>query len=184
MNSVDNIKSVAQLIRFYKNKYQYGVLNRQTGQAYPDKDDQAWRNWRLNTPQQTLNSGTGNCYDTIQLSKKVLDNLKVPYSTYFEINKQRNGVQVPSHSFLVYKDKDKYKWLQGSWGPYKNNKYTSRDKQKLVRIIARLMSQTAKADQQIFQLKIYRMDLIYILTMKQTGVNLLCLYRNLKRKPL
>lgn len=152
MKATQDIDSVAKLLKIYKNT-KYGVLNRYTNTAYPDKNDQAWRNWRLNTPQQTLKYRVGNCYDTVELTKKVLNRLKIPHQAYFGINKYRQGVQVPSHSFVVYKDKDKWKWLQGSWGPYKNNTLQKTKKQKLVKAIAKLMANTAKADQQIFKLK-------------------------------
>ena len=83
--------------------------------------------YRLQSANDLLESHIGLCFDQVELERKLFSTMKVSFRTYFLLydDKKLNK----AHTFLVYKDKDKYYWFEHAWTLYKGvHAYSSKEK--------------------------------------------------------
>ena len=67
----------------------------------------------LQKPQDLMESNVGLCFDQVELERFYLSKYDINLRTYYLI--YQDGLLGPSHSFLIYKDNNKYYWLENSW---------------------------------------------------------------------
>ena len=65
--------------------------------------------------------------------------------------------EAPTHTFLIYQSKvdNKWRWLEGSWGPFKNNDWKSSSPSDLIKWIATAMANTENKDIIVHELNSY-----------------------------
>lgn len=85
-------------------------------------DPQKWDNefdkfYYLQTPEELLESKCGVCWDQVELERKLFQNRNIKFKTYFIYIVDND--MLPSHTFLTYKNDNKYYWFEHSWGLYK-----------------------------------------------------------------
>lgn len=79
----------------------------------------------LQTPDELLESRCGVCWDQVELERHLFEKKQINVKTYFICT--YDGDNLPSHTFLTYKEKDKYIWFEHSWGQYKGiHKYNTK----------------------------------------------------------
>jgi hypothetical protein len=145
--TISDIKSVKDLKGIYDYN-RYGVLDRTTKDKHRKGTYDDWvKDWRLNTPEETIEHGVGVCYDTAHATTEILHRLGIPVYQYYASAVKDEGRPVsddlwdPNHAYTIYKDGDKYKWLEASLGPRKKrNHYYSKDKNKLLRRISQWLA--------------------------------------------
>lgn len=139
---------------------QYGIIDRYNNIAIKDNENIDYsKDWKLNYPDQTLKYHIGICYDTVALTKYILDTYykNTQYKIYFSCsyrNFMDSNYNDSTHTFLIYKDEDNlWKWIEGSWQNYKNNNIFYANYSDLVNYIGIKLSNQSQLDQLIFQIK-------------------------------
>lgn len=130
-----------QLIKKLKQLYnqtQYGFLDRRTGKNFKQRSVQNWhKHYRLNSPQQTQKYKVGNCYDTTHNTIDKFIKARIKHRAYHTRTDDPND---PTHSFVLYEQQpQKWKWLQGSWGPYMNNDLKAKSSAQLLALVSAIL---------------------------------------------
>ena len=108
---------------------EYGFLD-EFGNNIINVDYDKWENefynfYYLLSPDELLEKKCGVCWDQVELERKLFNDNDIDVKTYF-IFSHISDENLPSHTFLVYKNKDFYYWFEHSWGIYKGiHKYDS-----------------------------------------------------------
>lgn len=115
MNVMDNIE--------------YGFLD-ECGNNIINVDYEKWDNefynfYYLLSPEELLQKKCGVCWDQVELERKLFNDNNIDVKSYF-IFSHISDENLPSHTFLVYKNDDFYCWFEHSWAIYKGiHKYSS-----------------------------------------------------------
>ena len=120
------ISSPEELKNFYST-LNYGVFDTETNSPYSDTNIEVLEKWHLLSPTQLVEYKTGICYDTSKMTDVVLTNLGIEHKNYFMHTNSASWKSDASHTFNLYKDENGgyWKWLEGSWGEFKNNNLES-----------------------------------------------------------
>ena len=82
--------------------------------------------YRLLNPDYLLNIKYGVCWDQVELERKLFDDNNIYNKSYFIYINDHDGL--PSHTFMVVQDNDKYIWFEHAWYDYKGiHEYNSLD---------------------------------------------------------
>lgn len=152
MDKLAAISSPQDLAAFYK-KLKYRVLNKDTNHPYFNTNFEAFDKWHLLSPEQIKKHKIGICYDTAAMTDKVLKDLGVEHSNYFAHSDNADGWENdPTHAFNVYKDENgDWRWLEGSWGDYKDNDWKEHRKKKLVKRIVKALADASGKKQKLHE---------------------------------
>lgn len=71
--------------------------------------------WHLSSVEQTLNKQIGICYDQVELERDWFTKHNYEFKTYFLIFSLPYQNDGPTHTFLIYKDKEKYYYFEHSF---------------------------------------------------------------------
>ena len=71
----------------------------------------------LQSPKQLAESKIGTCFEQVEYERDLISKMNVELRTYF-INYPCDNYDM-SHAFLIYKDNQKYYWLENAWVKYK-----------------------------------------------------------------
>lgn len=143
--SVKDINSIKALKDFYK-QCDYGLIDFEAdapwNETHKNTYFEDWENhWRLLSPDQLLKFRRGICYDTARMNDHILNKLGVDHVNLFAYTKRSGEGSYdddPTHTFTVYRDVDgRWRWLEGSWGPYKDNDWSENNADKLITRIGR-----------------------------------------------
>lgn len=160
------IKTPIEEIKKIFSKIRYGWRNPKTNKPFRTKEEFEGKQpddvWRLGTPEQTISAEVGNCYDTVAISREYLKKAKgIQFRTFWMTltNSKFTGetyTEAPTHTFLIYWDTDdQWKWLEGSWGPFKNNNWNSKNPKDLIKWIGTAMANMEKTDVTVYELNGY-----------------------------
>ena len=114
MNSqVKEIMQIMETISYgFKDSHGNNILD-----VDPEKWDQEFPEFYfLQTPEELLKSRCGVCWDQVELERKLFTDAKIKVNTYFIY--LVDGNDLPSHTFLTFKDNNKYYWFEHSWQKY------------------------------------------------------------------
>jgi hypothetical protein len=167
----DNLSHEKELpvdrIRKIFSQITYGLRDPKTNKPWRDTHknttfadyDEAWR---LGSPLDTITAKTGNCYDTVAISREILSAAGIRFRIFFMTTADSvfDGIhftEAPTHTFLIYQSKadNKWRWLEGSWGPFRNNTWKSSNPSDLINWIATAMANTEKKDIVVHELRSY-----------------------------
>lgn len=118
----DIIKTPYDLLRYMKNNISYGFVSK-CGKKYA-YDDKNWnKDWFTNcivqSGEDVLKTGYGTCWDQVELERKWFADNGYEFETifsWFEIDSPNN---YPTHTFLAFKDKDKWYWFENAFADYR-----------------------------------------------------------------
>ena len=110
VEEINPIKAKGQLgiWNYYKPKE---VLELMTEIEYYDVIN---KSYKLQSPKDILKSKKGICWDQVELERYYLKNNET-IKTYFIVNYDDD---MKTHTFLTYKENDKYYWLEHAWEKY------------------------------------------------------------------
>ena len=118
----ENIKSPQELLNLMS-KINYGYLGK-NGRIYHFDDEDfnsSWeKNYILESPEEILKTGFGNCWDQTELERCWFENKGYEYKTLYEMVKLDYDTPYPTHSFLIYKDEN------NNWNWFENSDYDNR----------------------------------------------------------
>jgi hypothetical protein len=72
----------------------------------------------IKSPEELLKTKSGICYDQVELERQYFSKLNYEFKTFFAYEKLPLDDN-RTHTFLIYKENNKYYWFEHSWGPYK-----------------------------------------------------------------
>ena len=94
---------------------QYGYIY--NGNDISDDQYKFGKYYRLQSPDELLKSGYGVCWDQVEYERYLFDKDNISYKSYFIYLNDHDGL--PSHTFMVITNNDKYYWFEHSWYDYK-----------------------------------------------------------------
>ena len=104
-------------MKFFENNIQYGFTYR--GKVYRDLEQDFQKNmdkfYKIRLGEDFINSGYGVCWDYCELERKFFTENNIKHKCYFiesYINRKEGG---PTHTFIIYKQNDKWYWFEYSW---------------------------------------------------------------------
>ncbi len=84
----------------------------------PKKYEDKFRDFYfLQTPEELMKSKCGVCFEQVELERKLFLENQITVQTFFICT--YDATNLPSHTFLVYQEREKYYWFEHSWGEYK-----------------------------------------------------------------
>lgn len=110
---IEEIDNIMNTISYgYKDSNGYNLIN----------DEDKWDNlfkttYKLLTPEEVLKLKCGTCFEQVELERKLFLDRDIEVSTYFICTHAIDAI--PSHTFLVYKNNNKYYWYEHAWDMYK-----------------------------------------------------------------
>lgn len=94
------------------NNIEYGYLD-VNNQKHLEFDESFANLYKLQSPEETLRNKVGICWDQVELERYLLEKENVEFKTYFIVH--YDNMTCPTHTFLIYKQEDKYYWFEHSW---------------------------------------------------------------------
>ena len=124
INEIFNkINSPHELLEFMSKNINYGYLGK-SGRVYQFDDsdfNEKWFNeYILESKENILKTLYGNCWDQVELERYWFKKHGYEIKTIYEMVKVNYDNNYPSHSFLIFKDKD------GFWNWFENSDYENR----------------------------------------------------------
>ena len=117
----NKIDSPKKLLEFMSKNIKYGFIGK-NGKIYDDPWSDEWNDWYeqclVQTGDQVLISKIGTCWDQVELERLWFEKHKYTIKTifiWFEISEPNN---YPTHSFLLYEDKNNWYWFENSFLDY------------------------------------------------------------------
>lgn len=94
------------------NDIKYGYMDNK-GEIHNDANDEFSELYKLQSPQETLENKIGVCWDQVELERYLFKKKNIEFKTYFIVHYDND--RCPTHTFLIYKDNNKYYWFEHSW---------------------------------------------------------------------
>ncbi len=115
----ENIKTPRELSEYMQKNIKYGFVSK-SGEIYDEPGNEEWNNdWYHNCIVQDgeslLKTKYGTCWDQVELARKWFEENNFNYKTiyiWFEVNRPSN---LPTHTFLIYEENDKYYWFENAF---------------------------------------------------------------------
>ncbi len=119
----EDIKTPKELLDFMKENIKYGFVSN-TGKVYDNPNSIEWENdWYSNCIVQDgeslLKTKYGTCWDQVEFERKWFLEHNYIFKTifiWFEVNKPNN---LPTHTFLIYEENNRYFWFEHSFYDYR-----------------------------------------------------------------
>ena len=123
MKILDDITTPQELLQYMNNNVEYGCIGKNNNKVYTYEDDIFPNDWvneyYLQSPKQLLNSRYGFCFDQVELEREWFSKNNYNFKTFFLWFDKQEENNLPTHTFLSYKDGNKWYWFENSFGLYK-----------------------------------------------------------------
>ncbi len=122
LESFEKLKTPEELWRYMNTNLTYGWVGKDNGKLYSPKYE-GWgvgeqpNDYYLQTPEELLTTKHGICWDQTELERLWFSKNNFEFKTFIAMFdghdiSQRN----PAHTFLAYKNKDKWNWFENTLG--------------------------------------------------------------------
>lgn len=124
------MKQVIYRIMNIMESIEYGFKDK-SGKNIINVNPQKWDNdfadfYYLQTKEEVLETKCGVCWDQVELERDLFNENDIKCKSYFIFISDRN--MLPTHTFLTFKDNNKYYWFEHSWAKYKGiHEYISKE---------------------------------------------------------
>lgn len=126
LEKIEDVRSPEELLQFLNQKIKYGFVKKSNGQILEDQNSKEWRDvwlkeYYLQRPEELLKNKYGVCWDFVELERDWFSKKGYEYRTFYMAVIKKGGSNLPTHTFLVYKDKNnnKWYWFEYSWSAYR-----------------------------------------------------------------
>ncbi len=114
---LNDIKTPDELYKYMDENIEYGYLGKD-GNIYkadnPEFDDKWFDYYLLESPEEVIKNKIGICWDQVELERKWFEKNKFEYKTYFEIVDVNYENNYSTHTFLIYKDNNKWHYFENA----------------------------------------------------------------------
>lgn len=113
----NKIQTPSELSLFMQKYINYGYLDKDKKLHYYDDIDfnEKWfDNYVLESANDVLNTGVGNCFDQVELERDWFINNGYEVKTLYEMVRLDYTNPYPTHTFLIYKDGDNWNWIENA----------------------------------------------------------------------
>ena len=122
MNIINEIKSPEALLDYMDKNIKYGFIGK-NGKHYTDTTLEEWNDWYLQcivqTGKEVLKSNIGTCWDQVELERLWFEKHNYCLHTFFMWFEVGRASNLPTHTFLIFENNDKYYWFEHAFEPYK-----------------------------------------------------------------
>ena len=108
-------KQVCELLLMDLPKFKYGLIKDGRLSITNNSEADYDKYWKMHTPEEVDEAGGGNCYDITEYEAGFLDAYGVPFKKYFISALTPDGKKHATHTFIVVKISDKYKYIEGAF---------------------------------------------------------------------
>lgn len=120
MTEFEKVKSPQELLSFMAKNIKYGFVGRNNHKRY-QWDDKDWdtdfeNEYYLQRPGELVESGLGVCWDSAELEREWFAKHGYDIRLYFMWFAKEVDNNLPTHTFLVYKQNEKFYWFEHSDG--------------------------------------------------------------------
>ena len=112
---MDDIKNPEELLKFMDKNITYGFVGK-NGKKYSNLYSPEWNDWYdecfVQNGEEVLESKIGTCWDQVELERLWFEKNGYNFKTIFarfEVNREND---LPTHTFLIYKDNNKWYWFE------------------------------------------------------------------------
>lgn len=117
----ENIKNPKELLAYMTKNIKYGSISK-TGKIYDNPHSKEWeRDWYNECIVQdgngVLKTGYGTCWDQVELERKWFNDNNYNFKTIFMWFDTKEDL--PTHTFLIYKENNKYYWFEHAFEKYR-----------------------------------------------------------------
>jgi hypothetical protein len=122
INSFEKIKSPEELLNYMRENIEYGFVGKNNKKIYALSDsdwgagDFPKDEYYVQSPEQILISKHGLCLDQAELERFWFLKNSYEFKTFIIMFGKEIGQKSPAHTFLAYKNKDKWKWFENTLG--------------------------------------------------------------------
>lgn len=125
----DELKIPSDLMKFMDDNITYGFVGK-NGKKYIDQDEKWQKDWFsecvIQSGDEILITKCGTCWDQVELERKWFAKHNYKFKTIFSIFEMNKPNNYPTHTFLAFKDNNKWYWFEHSFGSYKGiHKFSS-----------------------------------------------------------
>ena len=113
-----NIKTPNELNEYMNKNILYGYLGKNNKIYMPNDSnfDKDWLdNYILENAFDILNTKVGNCWDQVEFERNWFENNNYEYKTIYHQVLLNYDNSYPTHTFLIYKENDKWYWFENAW---------------------------------------------------------------------
>lgn len=113
-----NIKTPKELNEYMNKNISYGYLGKNNKIYMPNDPnfDKDWLdNYILETPYDILSTKVGNCFDQVEFERNWFENNNYEYKTIYNQVLLNYDNSYPTHTFLVYKENNKWYYFENAW---------------------------------------------------------------------
>lgn len=115
MKDILSLNTPEELFNYMDRHIKYGFIDVE-GNVFIEKVPKFTDNYRVNTPDVTIEKGCGLCIDQVEVEKEFFKNKQIPFKEYL-IGAIKNK-KIYFHVFLIYEENENYCWFEHSYGEY------------------------------------------------------------------
>lgn len=113
-----NIKTPKELNEYMNKNISYGYLGKNNKVYMPNDPnfDKDWKdNYILENASDILSTKVGNCFDQVEFERNWFENNNYEYKTIYNQVLLNYDNSYPTHTFLVYKENNKWYYFENAW---------------------------------------------------------------------
>lgn len=110
----EDVKTPLELFEFLENNIEYGFCDSANVKHYGSDDNfslECQNKWKLSFPELLLKNKLGICWDLVELERDWFSTNNYIFKTIFICFLNTN---LPTHTYLIYKDNNKWYWFEHS----------------------------------------------------------------------
>lgn len=123
IKAFENIKTPDGLLSFMENNIHYGFVGKNNKKIYAYDDERVdadfLKEYYLQSPKELLDSGYGVCWDSAEFERQWFSEHGYNNKVFFMMFAKEEGTDLPTHTFLVFNQDDKWQWFEHSFGDYR-----------------------------------------------------------------
>ena len=118
----NSIKTPKELLKFMSNNISYGYFGK-NGKIYNFDDEDFNKKWKdeyiLESSEDVLKNKIGTCWDQVEFERDWFSKHNYEFKTIYHQVILNYDNPYPTHTFLVYKENDKWYWFENAWDDQK-----------------------------------------------------------------
>jgi hypothetical protein len=119
----EKLKTPEELLDYMNKNIKYGYIGKESNHIYSsgdvDFDNNFDNEYFLQTPEQLISSKHGVCWDQTEFERSWFSKNQYESKVYFLMFVKEELNNLPTHTFLVYKNDNKFYWFENSFGSQK-----------------------------------------------------------------